>query len=382
LKLFEYEAKGILSKYGIPVPRGALATSAQEAGRVAARLNLPVAVKAQVLVAGRAKAGGILFANSVEETEKAAGKLLGMQIKGIPVKSVWIEEKVKVKKEIYFSITIDRFSQCYVAVASGVGGVDIEEVAAKSPERVVKSQIDPLLGLASFQARQIAEKTGHVGGQLSVLGKIFEGLYAACMDCDAELIEMNPLVETIEGRFIAADARIIVDDNALFRHQEFKERLLEEGSELNPQEQEAVRNELAYVKLDGDIGVLGNGAGLVMATLDTIQHYGGRPANFLDVGGGAPSEKTAIALKIVLSDSNVTALFINILGGVTRCDEVARGILEVKGKLGISKPMVIRLVGTNEEEGKRILAEAGLPVLETMEEAAERVVEIAKEQAR
>jgi succinyl-CoA synthetase beta subunit len=382
LKLFEYEAKNILSKYGIPVPQGGLATDTQQAREVAAKLKLPAAVKAQVLVAGRAKAGGILFASSKEETGKTAEKLLNMQIKGIPVKSVWIEEKIEVKREIYFGITTDRFNRCYVAVASNVGGVDIEEVAAKTPERVIKSPINPQLGLPSFQARQIARKIGYAGNQISGLGKIFEKLYTIGIDYDAELIEMNPLVETTEGKFVAADARIIIDDNALFRHQEFKERLLEGESELSPQELEAMRNELAYVKLDGNIGVIGNGAGLVMATLDTIQYYGGKPANFLDVGGGAPSEKTATALKIVLSDPNVKALFINILGGITRCDEVAKGILEAKEKLGVTIPMVIRLVGTNEEEGKRILTEAGIHVLESMEEAAQRVVQITKERRK
>jgi len=382
LKLFEYEAKNILSKYEIPVPQGGLATDTQQAREVAAKLKLPVAVKAQVLVAGRAKAGGILFASSVEETEKTAEKLLNMQIRGIPVRSVWIEEKIQVKREIYFGITTDRFNRCYVAVASNVGGVNIEEVAAKTPGRVIKSPIDPQLGLPSFQARQIARKIGYGGNQISGLGKIFEKLYSVGIDYDAELIETNPLVETTEGKFVAADARIIIDDNALFRHQEFKERLLEGESELSPQELEAMRNELAYVKLDGNIGVIGNGAGLVMATLDTIQYYGGKPANFLDVGGGAPSEKTATALKIVLSDPNVKALFINILGGITRCDEVAKGILEAKEKLGVTKPMVIRLVGTNEEEGKRILTEAGIRVLESMEEAAQRVVQITKERGK
>jgi succinyl-CoA synthetase beta subunit len=219
---------------------------------------------------------------------------------------------------------------------------------------------------------------GYSGNQISELGRIFEKLYNVGMDYDAELIEMNPLVETVDGKFMAVDARIIIDDNSLFRHQEYKKRLLEGESELTPQELEAMKNDLAYVKLDGNIGVIGNGAGLVMATLDTIQYYGGKPANFLDVGGGAPSEKTALSLKIVLSDPKVKALFINILGGITRCDEVARGILEAKEKVGVTKPMVIRLVGTNEEEGKRILTEAGIYVLESMEEAAQRVVEISK----
>jgi len=378
LKLYEYEAKNILGKHGITTPQGGLATSAGQAREVAAKLRLPVVVKAQVLVAGRGKAGGILFAQSAEEAQNAAEKLLSMKIKEIPVKSVWVEEKIQVKKELYFGITTDRLNRCYVAVASSLGGVDIEEVASKTPEKVVKTSINPQLGLRSFQTKEIATKMGYRGNQISDLGKTLERLYAAGLENDAELIEMNPLTETVEGRFVAADARIIVDDNALFRHQDYKKRLLEGESDLSPQEAEAMNNDLAYVRLEGNIGVIGNGAGLVMATLDTIQYYGGKPANFLDVGGGAPSEKTALALKIVLSDPRVKTLFINILGGITRCDEVARGILEAKEKVGVTTPMVIRLVGTNDAEGKRILKEAGIHVLESMEEAARRVVEMSK----
>jgi len=378
LKLFEYEAKNILAKQGVPVPQGGLASDPRQAREVSAGLKMPVAVKAQVLVAGRGKAGGILFAGSAEETEITAEKLLKMQIKGNPVKSVWVEEKIRVKRELYFGLTTDRLGQQYVAIASAVGGMDIEEVASKTPEKVITTPINPDFGFHPFQARQIAKKMGYSGTQISELGKILEKLYIVGMDYDAELIEMNPLVEASDGRFMAADARIIIDDNALFRHQEYKKRLLEGESELSSQELEAIKNDLAYVKLDGNIGVIGNGAGLVMATLDTIQYYGGKPANFLDVGGGAPAEKTAMALKIVLSDPKVTVLFINILGGITRCDEVARGILETKQKVGVTTPMVIRLVGTNEEEGKRILTEAGIHVLESMEEAAQRTVEIAR----
>jgi len=378
LKLFEYEAKNILSKHGVPVPQGGLASDSRQARAVAAGLKMPVAVKAQVLVAGRGKAGGILFANSVEETEKTAEKLLDMQIKGIPVKSVWVEEKIQVKRELYFGLTTDRFRQRYVAIASGVGGMDIEEVASKTPEKVITTPINPEFGFHPFQARQIARRMEYSGTQISELGRILEKLYLVGMDYDTELIEMNPLVEATDGKFLAVDARMIIDDNALFRHQEYKKRLLEGESELSPQELEAVKNDLAYVKLDGNIGVIGNGAGLVMATLDTIQYYGGKPANFLDVGGGAPSEKTALALKIVLSDPKVKVLFINILGGITRCDEVANGILQAKEKARVTTPMVIRLVGTNEEEGKRILMEAGIHVLESMEEAAQRAVEISK----
>jgi succinyl-CoA synthetase beta subunit len=378
MKLFEYEAKNILTKYGIPTPRGGLATNPSQAHEVVSKLKPPFVVKAQVLVAGRGKAGGILFSDSIGEVEKDAEKLLRMQIKGIPVKSVWIEEKIQIKKELYFGITIDRFNQSYVAIASSVGGMEIEEIATKAPEKIIHFPINPQQGFHSFHARQMARKMGYAGNQLSELGRIFERLYCVGMDYDAELIEMNPLAETVDEKFVAADARIILDDNALFRHQEYKKRLLEGESELTPQEIEAMKNDLAYVKLDGDIGVIGNGAGLVMATLDTIQYYSGQPANFLDVGGGAPAEKIAIALKIVLSDPKVKALFINILGGITRCDEVARGILEAKAKIGVTKPMVIRLVGTNEEEGKLILTEEGIHVLESMEEAAQRVVEISR----
>lgn len=379
MKLFEYEAKTILAKYGIPTPQGGLATNSSQAVEVAARLKPPFAIKAQVLVAGRGKAGGILFANSIDEAERVAQKLLNMQIKRIPVKSLWIEEKINIRKELYFGITIDRFKQSYVAVASPVGGMEIEEVAAETPEKVIKTPINPQLGLLSYHTRQIARKIGYTGAQMLELGRSFERLYNVGRDYDAELIEMNPVVETIDGRFMAADARIIIDDNALFRHPEYKKRLLEGESELTQQELEAMKNDLAYVKLDGTIGVIGNGAGLVMATLDTIQHYGGKPANFLDVGGGAPSEKTALAFKIVLSDPNVKALFVNILGGITRCDEVAQGILDAREKLGVAKPMVIRLVGTNEEEGKKILKKAGIHAFDSMEEAAQRVVEISRE---
>jgi succinyl-CoA synthetase beta subunit len=379
LKLYEYEAKTILSKYGINVPQGGHATSAMQAQEIASKLKPPVVVKAQVLVAGRGKAGGILFAETPDEAHAVADKILNMKIKGLPVKSVWVEEKIQVKRELYFGITTDRFNQCYVAIASPVGGVDIEEVASKTPEKVIKTEIKPQLGLRTFQTREIARRMGYGGSQMSELGRVLEKLYAAGMDSDAELIEMNPLTETVDGRFIAADARIIIDDNALFRHQDYKKRLLEGESDLSPQEVEAMNNDLAYVRLDGNIGVIGNGAGLVMATLDTIQYYGGKPANFLDVGGGAASEKTTLALKIVLSDPRVKILFINILGGITRCDEVAKGILEAKEKEGVTMPMVIRLVGTNEEEGKRILTTAGIHVLESMDEAAKRAVAMAKQ---
>lgn len=377
MKLYEHEAKNILSKHGVSTPQGGLASTAVKAREIASKLKMPVAVKAQVLVAGRGKAGGILFARSAEEAEKVAEHVLGMHVKGIPVKSVWIEEKLDIKKELYLGITIDRFNRRYVVIASSVGGVDVEEVASKTPEKMTKTLIEPQLGLKPFQAREVARKMGYAGNQISELGRVIEKLYAAGMSIDAELIEMNPLVETTDCKFIAADARIIIDDNALFRHPEYKNSLLEGEGDLSPQELEAINNDLAYVKLEGDIGVMGNGAGLVMATLDTIEYFGGKPANFLDVGGGATAEKNAVAMRIVLSDPHVKVLLINILGGITRCDEVAKGVLEAKQKVGVTKPMVIRLVGTNEEEGRKILTDAGIPVLSSMEEAAQRAIQIA-----
>jgi len=379
LKLFEYEAKEIFSKYGIPTPIGELITSPKQARETAERIKSPVVVKAQVLVAGRGKAGGILFASSPAEAELSSSKLLSSEIKGIKVQSVLVEEKLSVCKELYFSITVDRSNRSYVAIASSEGGVEIEEIAAATPEKIIRVFIDPLYGFRSYHARQIAKKLGYVGSQMRELTAIFLKLYRVAMGCDAELCEMNPIIETSDGKFVAADARLIIDDNALYRQSDFQKKLTKiDGDKLSSQELEAQKSGLAYVKLDGNIGVIGNGAGLVMATLDVIKLYGGNPANFLDVGGGASSDKMAAALNLVLSDHWVDVVFINILGGITRCDEVAKGILEAKSRIGFVKPMVIRLVGTNEREGRRILTEAGIHVLDSMEEAAEKAVGIAK----
>ncbi len=377
MKLFEFEAKQIFGKYGLPTPKGFLARTAKEAHEFASLINAPVAVKSQILVAGRAKAGGIAFADSPAEAEKVAQQLLGKEIKGVKVQSLWVEEKISIKRELYFSVTVDRANRCYVVIASGEGGVDIEELAKTSPQKIVKLFVDQVLGLRPHHARYIARKLGYAQNQLIELASILLKSYRAAMDSDAELAEMNPLVETVDGKFLAADVRLIIDDNALYRHPEFKNRLLEEA-ELTPQELQAQKSGLAYVKLDGDVGIIGNGAGLVMATLDAIQLYGGKPANFLDVGGGASADMMAVALDIVLSDPNVRVVFINILGGITRCDEVANGILEAQKRVGLTKPTVIRLVGTNEEEGKRILTNAGIHVLNSMEEAAQKTVEISK----
>jgi len=379
LKLFEHEAKAIFSKYKIPTPWGELAISPARALEVATKINVPVVVKAQVLVAGRGKAGGILFAASPREAELAAKKLLSTEIEGFAVQSVLVEERVFIEKELYFGIAVDRSNRCYVAIASFAGGMEIEEVAAATPEKIVKVYIDPLQGFGLHHARRIAERLGYSGSQMENLATIFLRLYDVAMDCDAELAETNPLVETHDGRFVAVDTRLIVDDNALYRHPEFRTRLVEEvETELSPLELEAWHKGLAYVKLKGNVGVIGNGAGLVMATLDAIQLHGGKPANFLDVGGGASADVMAAALNLVFSDPGVEVVLINILGGVTRCDEVAKGILEAKKQTGFLKPIVVRLIGTNEEEGQRILTEAGINVLDGMEKAAKRSVEIAR----
>jgi len=379
MKLFEYEAKNILSTYGIPIPNGGLATSPEEARQIALQLKPPYAIKAQVLVAGRGKAGGILFAGTPSEVADTAQKLLKMKIKGVNVKSVLVEEKIPIKKELYFGITIDRVTRSYVVISSTAGGMDIEEVSAQTPEKIFKLTIDPLVGFRPFHARQIALKLEGKGLTLQELSSLFLKFYQAAMDYDAELMEMNPLVETVDGKFVALDARLIVDDNALFRHQALAKSVTErEHTELSKEEVEAAKAGLAYVKLDGDIGIIGNGAGLVMATLDSVALRGGKPANFLDVGGGASIETISKALTLVLNDSQVKAVFINILGGITRCDDVAKGILKAYEQVGLLKPLVIRLVGTNEAEGKRILTEASFHVLDSMEEAAEKVVRIVK----
>jgi len=377
MKLFEYEAKEILSKYEIPVPCGALANSPAQSREVASQLNPPYVVKAQVLVAGRGKAGGIQFAETEEDLEQAAARILSMELKGFKVSSVWVEEKIQAKKELYFGVTTDRSRRCYVAIGSTSGGVDIEEVASKTPAKIIKVFINPVLGFRGYHARYVARGMGYSGKLMITLAAIFERFYKAAMEHDAELAEMNPILETVHGTFVAADARFIVDDNALYRHRKFRDRLLsEDKTELTHEEVEARKAGLAYLKLDGNIGIMGNGAGLVMATLDAVQLYGGKPANFLDVGGGASEEQILAALNILLADKQASALFINILGGITRCDNVARGILKARKNVAFTKPMVIRLVGTKQEEGRRILTEAGIHVLDSMEEAAKKAVEM------
>ena len=376
MKLLEYQAKEIFRRYDIPTPRSEVAESPKGAREIAERLG-PVAIKAQLPVGGRGKAGGIKFAESPEEAEKIAGGLLGSRIKDIEVKKVLVEEKLDIKDELYLGVTVDRKNRCYVVLASSEGGVDIEEVAEETPEKIVKQMIDPLLGIRDYHCRSVAKRLGYSGREMNDLAGFIRKLYRVAFEMDAELTEINPLALTEEG-FIAADARLNIDNNALFRHPNIAEIQREgELSEFSAREQEARTLGLTYVELDGDIGVIGNGAGLTMATLDSVTLLGGKPANFLDLGGGASPKRIETAVTFVIKDPRVKTVFVNILGGITKCDDTALGIIETRRRLGSEKPIVVRMMGTNEEEGKRLLEEAGIETLDTMEEASERAVALA-----
>ena len=379
MKLFEYEAKEIARQYAVPVPNGILASTPQEARAAFEKLNQPSMVKAQVLVAGRGKAGGIKPARTSAEAFEISRSLLSMTIKGEKVAKVLVEQQLTTKHERYVSIVVDRSSRCYTILCSTEGGVDIEQVADRSPERIIRHEIDQLVGLQDYESRRVAKQLGYSGKQMNQLAAIISKLFQIVLDYDAELIESNPLIETDFGELIAADLRILLDDNSLYRQSKFLERMKIFEPDMTSLEIEAREKKLAYVELDGDIGIIGNGAGLVMATLDMILDYKGKAANFCDVGGGADEERIASALQIVLGNSKVKVLLINIMGGITRCDDVARAILDIQKRMGISKPMVIRLVGTNEEEGRNILTAANIPSLNSMEEAALKAVEIASQ---
>jgi succinyl-CoA synthetase beta subunit len=375
MKIFEYEAKQIASQHGLPVPKSHLVSTPQEAKEAVQKLACPVVVKAQVLVAGRGKAGGIKHADTPDDAGKVAAAILGSTIKGEKVNKLLIEERLDVARELYVGLVVDRSAKCYTLLASQVGGIDIEEVAQRSPEKIVKRPVDLASGVEGYEARELAQTLGYRGSQLVELGSFIARFCSMAIAYDSELAESNPLVETKKSNFVAADFRLIVDDNSLFRHKSLLEETRDVEHDLSPIELKARAKGFAYVELDGDVGIVGNGAGLVMATLDMIQDHGGRPANFCDVGGGATAERIAAALEIVLSNPNVKVLFLNIMGGITRCDEVARGLLDVRSRMGLKIPTVIRLVGTNEEEGRKTLQDAGIPSLETMEDAASKAVE-------
>jgi succinyl-CoA synthetase beta subunit len=379
LKLFEYEAKEIARQYDLPVPKGFVASTPQEAKDAFLKLNQPSMIKAQVLVAGRGKAGGIKPASNSQEAFEVAKSILSMSIKGEKVAKLLVEQKLTSKHERYVSIVVDRSSRCYTLLCSTEGGVDIEQVASEHSDKIIRHKISPLIGLQDYEGRLMAKQLGYSGKEMRQVSAIINKLYQIMLDYDAELIESNPLIETESGELIPADLRILLDDNSLFRHPKFLERMKAFEPDMTALEVKAREKGLAYVELDGEVGVIGNGAGLVMATLDMITDYKGKPANFCDVGGGASEERIASALEIVLANPKVRVLLINIMGGITRCDDVAHAILDIQRKMGITKPMVIRLVGTNEEEGRKILADARIPSLNSMEEAAAKAVELVSE---
>ncbi len=375
MRLFEFEAKEAFQRAELPLPRGQIADSPNEAAKIAAEMNCPVVIKVQILAGGRGKAGGIKFAETPEQARTIAGQLLEMTIHGHKVQRLLIEERLSIAQEIYVGFAIDRAKRSAVAICSSMGGVDIEQVAEKHPEKIVKLPIDPILGLRDFEARLLAKEAGFKGRAFLKVAGIIMQLWNVFVENDAELTEINPLVVTTDGDYIAADARLNVDDNSLFRHKQLAERVNAGISEQTVLEQRARKLGMTYVELDGNIGIIGNGAGLVMATMDAVHYYGGKPANFLDVGGGATAERMTQALEIVLSHPEVEAVFINILGGITRCDEMARGIVEAQGKFPKTVPIVIRMIGTREKEGAEILHSAGIPFLNTMDEAGRMVVE-------
>jgi len=389
MKIHEYQAKGILKKYGVTVPRGTMATSREEADSVAKELFSAgasgVVVKAQIHAGGRGKGGGVKVAKSANEAGDIAEKMLGMRLvthqtgpEGRIVRRLLIEETLPIEKELYLGILVDRAEGKPVFMASAAGGMEIEQVAAETPDAILKQHIDPGMGLAAFQARKMAFKLGLKAQQVHPAVQFLSNLYKAFLDTDASLVEINPFITTTDGRLYALDAKLTFDDNALFRHPDIRE--LRDLTEEDPLEVEASKYSLNYIKLDGNVGCMVNGAGLAMATMDIIKYAGGMPANFLDVGGGANAEQVAHAFEILLSDKNVKAVLINIFGGILRVDTLATGVVEAAKRTNIQLPVVLRLEGTNVEEGKKILMHSGLNfiVSDTMQDAADRVVAAAR----
>ena len=375
MKLFEYEAKGILKNYGIVIPEGGVASSPDEAEDIAREIGKPVAIKSQVLVAGRGKSGGIAFARDAAGAREAASKLIGKTVKGTVVGSVLVEEQLDIKQEFYASVAIDSQAKTYVMLASTSGGVDIEQVAEVSPDRIARYRVDPLSGFSEHDAESVVSRLSLGEADVAEFVAVLRTLYRVAMDYDAELVEINPLVRAATNEFKACDARIIVDDNALFRHPEFQDRSRFTGED-STREAEARKVGLAYVDLDGDIGVIGNGAGLVMATLDLVNLFGGKPANFLDIGGGAQAETMKSAVALVISKPEVRAVLINIFGGIVRCDRVAQGIIDALSDLNVSVPVVVRLAGTNADIAARMLRESPLEfiVADDLRDGAVKVV--------
>jgi len=376
MKLHEYISKRLFAEYGIPIPDGEVAASPQEAENIARDLGGRTIVKSQVLVGGRGKAGGIKLADTPAEAEDHAAQILNTSIKDLPVRKVLIDQAANIEEELYLGVTNDRAARKPVMMASAEGGVNIEEVAAKTPEKIVQCHIDPVMGLQNYQARDLAAGIDLPRDHWRAFSKIAYGLWNAYVENDATLAEINPLVITAEKGLLAVDGKVVLDDNALFRHpdlEELRDTDVEAASEI-----EARENGLSYIKLDGDIGCMVNGAGLAMTTMDIIKLFGGEPANFLDIGGGASAEKVSAALRIILSDENVKAVLFNIFGGITRCDLVAKGILEALDEVETDVPMVVRLVGTNAQEGRELLQEAHMETADTLADAAKQAVQAAQ----
>ena len=384
MKIHEYQAKAVLSKYGVSVPRGGVAFTVQEAVKVADGLESKVKViKAQIHAGGRGKGGGVKLIHSIEDLKRESEKMLGMKLitnqtgpQGKEVQKLLIEEGIDIVQELYLGIVLDRSNSQLVVMASTEGGMEIEKVAEENPEKILKEWIKPELGLQAFQARKLAFNLGLKGRQVQNAVKFLLGLYNAFIDTDASLAEINPLVVTKDGNVLALDAKINFDDNAKFRHREFEE--MRDISEEDPLEVEASKYDLNYIKLDGNVGCMVNGAGLAMATMDIIKIAGGEPANFLDVGGNANVETVHNGFKIILSDQNVRAILINIFGGIVRCDRVAQGVIEAAGTIDIKVPVVVRLEGTNSREAAEILQKSAMKfyVADTLEDAANQVVQL------
>jgi len=379
MDLLEYQGKQLFSKHGVTVPEGRPASSVQEAVEAAEGLGYPVVIKAQVLIGGRGKAGGIKLAKDRSEAEEHAKAILGMDIRGFTVHEVYVEKASDIDEEYYAAILLDRSAKKPLAMLSRMGGMDVEEIAERDPNAIVRIHIDPLVGFQAFHGRRLAFEAGIAEDVVRPVGALLARLYETFVAEDATLVEINPLLITKGREVVALDSKFSVDGNALSRHPEtaaFRNPAAED-----PQEQMAHERGLTYVKLDGDIGILGNGAGLVMSTLDVVAQQGGTPANFLDAGGGSKADAIVAAVEVILSDTKVKAVLFNIFGGITRCDEVARGLIEAFNQIEVKVPFVVRLDGTNDEEGRRLLAEAALPnvtVEKTMLGAAAKVVELAR----
>jgi len=378
MDLLEYQGKQLFAKHGVPVPEGRHATSVEEAVKAADELGYPVVIKAQVQIGGRGKAGGIKLATDGPSAEEHASAILGMDIRGFTVHEVWVEKASEIDEEYYAAVVFDRSAKKPMVMLSRMGGMDVEEVADKDPEAMRMLHVDPLIGFQDFHGRRLAFESGIAEDVIRPVGALLGALYGVFVAEDATLVEVNPLLITKSRDVMALDAKVTIDDNALFRHPDVAE--LRDVSGEDEQERMAKERGLTYVKLDGNVGILGNGAGLVMSTLDVVAQAGGKPANFLDAGGGSKAEAITSAVEVILSDPKVTAVLFNIFGGITRCDEVARGLIEAFDQIKPTVPFVVRLDGTNDVEGRQLLADAALPNVHTeatMLGAAEKVVELA-----